>query len=79
MTLIDIEELTVEDLPLRLVKEIAREAIEQYQELQREADEDPDHPDHWGAARAARYSDEDETARAAFAYPSDSDEDWRMR
>jgi hypothetical protein len=43
------------------------------------AEEDPDCPEHWGAIRAARYSDKDETARAAFNYCSDSDEHWRMR
>ena len=64
-----IEELTVEDIPLDLVRQISREAIEQYQDLLREASEDPDHPD-----RAQRYSSDDETAMAAFNYPSDSAE-----
>lgn len=72
MTAIDIEDLTVEDLPLELVREIAREAIMQYQERMAEAAEDPDDPDHWSAARAARYSSDDETAMAAFNYPCDS-------
>ena len=74
-----IEELTVEDIPLDLVRQISREAIEQYQDLLREASEDPDHPDHWGADRAQRYSSDDETAMAAFNYPSDSAEVDRWR
>jgi len=74
-----IEELTLEDIPLDLVRQISREAIERYQDLLREVDEDPDHPDHWGADRAQRYSSDDETAMAAFDYPCDSAEVDRWR
>lgn len=72
-------DLTIEDLPDWLVCEIADEAISQYFEAQRQAEEDPDDPRHWGSARAARYSSEDETAMAAFNYASDSAEVDRWR
>jgi hypothetical protein len=41
--------------------------------------EDPDDPFHWSAARASSYSRDDETAMAAFNYPSDSGEADRWR
>ena len=41
--------------------------------------EDLDDPHHWSAARANSYSNNDETAMAAFNYPSDSCEADRWR
>jgi hypothetical protein len=41
--------------------------------------EDLDDPSHWSATRASSYSRDDETAMAAFNYPSDSCEADRWR
>jgi hypothetical protein len=41
--------------------------------------EDLDDPSHWAATRASSYSRDDETAMAAFNYPSDSCEADRWR
>ena len=42
-------------------------------------DEDLDDANYWSAAKAVRYSRNDETAMAAFNYPSDSCEADRWR
>ena len=44
-----------------------------------ETDEDLDAPYHWSATMATKYSSDDETAMAAFNYPSDSSETDRWR
>lgn len=57
-------------------------AHEQEQAMREEWDEpieDLDDPCHWSAAKATKYSSDDETAMTAFNYSSDSSEVDRWR
>jgi hypothetical protein len=65
-----------------MIDVLADIAYEQEQAMREQWDEpmeDLDDPYHWSAAKATKYSSDDETAMAAFNYSSDSSEADRWR
>ena len=64
---------------LDALADIAHEQEQAMREQWDETDKDLDAPYHWSATMAAKYSSDDETAMAAFNYPSDSSETDRWR
>ena len=64
---------------LDALADIAHEQEQAMREQWDETDKDLDDPYHWSAAKATKYPSDDETAMAAFNYPSDSSEADRWR
>ena len=64
---------------LDALADIAHEQEEAMRELWDKTDKDPEDPNHWCVDKNAGYSSDDETAMAAFDYPSDSCETDRWR